>query len=178
MFLWFVGGSFVGVWAVLQDPAVDYRVVMLGAVLPDLLDAPFGGARIAHTLLASAVVLLAVMAATRGRRPLRRRLLGLPIGMLLHLVLDGMWTDPRVFWWPLRGSLAASNLPSLAHPIALTAAEEVLGAAALAWAWFRFGLSDRQRRARFWRTGRLAPDAGPRGGTAGFPSSRRRPPDR
>ena len=178
MLLWFVGGSWVAVWAVLQDPAVDYRLVMLGALLPDVIDAPFGGIRYAHTLVASAAVLAVVMVATVGKRRLRRRLLGVPIGMLVHLVLDGVWTDARVFWWPFRGwSLAtAGRLPSLAHPVGVTVAEEIAGALALVWCWVRFGLADPGRRSRFLRTGRLAPELGPRGGTAGLPSPRRRPP--
>jgi hypothetical protein len=180
LFLWFLGGSWVVVWAVLQDPAVDYRLVMLGALLPDVIDAPLGGAREAHSLVGSAVVLVLVMAVTVGRRRLRRRLLALPIGMLVHLVLDGIWTDTRVFWWPFRGwSLAhAGALPSLAHPIALTVVEEVAGAAALGWCWVRFGLRDRDNREHFVRTGHLPRTAGPAGGTAGLPSPRRRPPRR
>jgi hypothetical protein len=176
--LWFIGGSWVAVWAVLQDPAVDYRLVVLGALLPDAVDGPIGGVRYAHTLAAGVVVLLAVMLATVGRRRLRRRLLAVPIGMLIHLILDGMWTDARVFWWPFQGwSLAgAGRLPSLGHPVAVTVAEEVAGAIALWWCWVRFGLADPDRRTRFVRTGRLAPDVGPRGGTAGMPSPRRRPP--
>jgi hypothetical protein len=164
MLLWFVGGSFVGVWGVLQDPAVDYRLVMLGALLPDVVDAPLGGVRVAHTLLASAALLVVVMAGTRGRRRLRRRLLGLPIGALVHLVLDGMWTDARVFWWPFQGSSLANagSLPSLAHPLGLTVVEEVAGAVALLWCWRRFGFADPARRSRFLRTGRLAPDLRPR----------------
>lgn len=176
MLLWFLGGAWVCVWMVLQDPAVDYRLVLVGAVLADLVDGPFGGVRVAHTLLASVTVLFAVMLLTAGRRGLRRRLLGLPIGMLVHLVLDGMWTDARVFWWPMRGwSLAhAGGLPSLAHPWPVTLIEEVCGAAALAWCWWRFRLGERARRARFVRTGRLGRDLGPRGGTAGLPSPDRR----
>src|SRR5260370_214524 len=45
MFLWFLGGSGVVVGGVLQDPAVAYRLVILGAVLSDGVDAAFGGAR-------------------------------------------------------------------------------------------------------------------------------------
>jgi len=180
LFLWFLGGSWVVVWAVLQDPAVDYRLVMVGALLPDVIDAPLGGARVAHTLTGSAIVLVLVMVVTVGRRRLRRRLLALPIGMLVHLVLAGVWTNTRVFWWPFRGwSLAhAGAMPSLAHPIALTGLEELAGAAAIGWCWVRFGLGDGATRQHFVRTGHLPREAGPPGGTAGFPSPRRRPPDR
>jgi hypothetical protein len=189
MLLWFAGGSWLLIWAVLQDPAVDYRLVMAGALLPDAIDGPFGGIGGAHSLAVSVAVLLVVMVATIGRRRLRRRLLALPMGMLVHLALDGVWTTTRVFWWPVKGwSLAgAGRLPSLAHPVAVTVVEELVGAAALAWCWTRLGLTDRDRRTRWLRTGRLAVETGPRGGTAGLPSRRggrsgpradRRPPPR
>jgi hypothetical protein len=175
MLLWFLGGAWVLVWAVLQDPAVDYRLVMLGALLPDLVDALLGGTRFAHTLVASVGLLTVVMLATIGHRSVRRRLLGLPIGTLVHLVLDAVWTDARVFWWPAKGwSLAhAGALPSLRHPAAVTVVEELCGAGALAWCWARFRLREPARRTVFVRTGRVGRDLGPRGGTAGLPSPRR-----
>ena len=36
MLLWFAGGAALIVWVVFKDPSIDYRLVMLGAVLPDL----------------------------------------------------------------------------------------------------------------------------------------------
>ena len=57
MLLWFAGGAFVAVLLVFRSPALDYRAVMLGSLLP-LLDLPFGGARFAHTLLAPVLVLV------------------------------------------------------------------------------------------------------------------------
>jgi len=177
VFLWFVGGALVCVWAVLQDPAVDYRMVMVGALLPDMVDAPFGAIGIGHTLAASVGLLFTVMVLTVGRRRLRRRLLAVPIGSFVHLLLDGMWTDARVFWWPFRGlSLAhVGALPSFAHPVGLTVAEEVAGALAVVWWWRRFRLSEPDHRSRFLRSGRLGSDLGPRGGTAGLPGPRRQP---
>ena len=172
MVLWFLGGSWLLVWAVLQDPAVDYRLVMVGALLPDAVDGLQGGMRVGHSLAAAAALLAVVMVVTRARRGLRRRLLAVPIGVLVHLVLDGVWTSGRVFWWPFQGwSLAtAGRLPSAGHPLVLGLAEELAGAAALLWCWHRFGLREPARRSRFVRTGRLGADMGPRGGTAGLPS--------
>ena len=72
MFLWFVGGSVVVVWQVFRSPGFDYRMVVLGALLP-LGDAAFGGPRVLHTLLASLLVLTVVMLATRRRRNRSRR---------------------------------------------------------------------------------------------------------
>ncbi len=159
MLLWFAGLSAVAVWQVFRDTAIDYRLVMAGAVLPDVVDAPFGGARALHSVTASAALLALVMVATRGRRAARRRLLAVPVGTFLHLLLDGMWTRSAVFWWPLQGwALAGDGVPSLSRPPALLVAQEVAGAAALVWWWRRFRLGEPERRRTFARTGRLGRD--------------------
>jgi hypothetical protein len=154
VFLWFAGLSVVAVWSVFRDPAFDYRLVVVGALLPDLLDAPFGGARWMHTLLVSVLVLMAVMLTTRNRRGLRRHLLAIPIGMLLHLVLDGMWTETEVFWWPLLGPFEDTPLPVTERGWLLVPME-IAGLAALIWCWSRFGLDDQGRRRLLLRTGRF-----------------------
>jgi len=155
--LWFAGMAIVIVWQIFHDPAIDHRLVVLGVLLPDVVDGPWGGARVMHTVAASASLLAAVMVVSRRRRLLRRQLLALPIGTFLHLVLDGIWTPAGVFWWPFLGwGFHRATLPSAAHPLILTLAEESAGAAALAWVWLRFGLGDRGRRAEFLRTGRFA----------------------
>lgn len=155
MVLWFAGLSFVIVVAVFRDGAIDYRLVMTGALLPDAVDVWFGGARVLHTLVFSAALLGVVMLGTRGHRALRRRLLAVPIGTFLHLVLDGMWADTRTLWWPLAGGPLRARLPSLQRPWGLTLAMELAGAVALVWAWRRFRLGDPVRRSAFVRTGRL-----------------------
>lgn len=158
MLLWFVGLAVVIVWQVFRDPALDHRAVIGGVLLPDVVDGLWGGARLLHTVVASVATLAVVMLATRGRRTLRRRLLALPIGMFLHLVLDGMWATARVFWWPFLGwGLGGRGLPSLEHPVAVTILEEIAGAVAIGWVWVRFGLADRERRWRFLRGGKLEP---------------------
>src|SRR5215218_6160118 len=146
--------SFLAVWVVFHDPAFDHRLVMVGALLPDVVDAPTGGRWIGHTLLASVVTLFGVMLLTRGRRNLRRHLIALPIGMLLHLVLDGMWTDRETFWWPLFGaSLPDRPLPSVERGIG-NFVLEVIGFGILVWAWRRFRMGDRENLRRFLTTGR------------------------
>jgi len=146
------------VWVVFRDPAFDYRMVVVGALVPDLLDAPLGGARIAHTLLGSVAVLTTVMLATRGRRHVRRSLLALPIGMFAHLVADGMWTRTHSFWWPFFGRSLPGRLPGLDHGLAILGLEELVGALLVAWCWNRFGLRDPRVRAAFLRTGHLPRD--------------------
>lgn len=159
MFFWFAGLSFVIVWQVFRDPAVDFRLVMFGSVVPDVVDAVFGGARVLHSLIGSVALLAIVMVCTRRRRKLRRRLLAVPIGTFLHLALDGMWTNARVFWWPFLGwSFHAAALPSIHRPAPLLAGEEAIGAFALGWCVVRFRLGEPERRRTFVRTGRLGRD--------------------
>lgn len=158
MLLWFVGTALVAVWFVFRDPAIDHRVLIAGALLPDAVDAPFGGARIAHTVAASAGLLLVVMLATRGRRHARRRWLALPIGTFLHLAADAAWGNSKSFWWPFLGGHLSGRLPSLDHGVAVAVIEEIVGAAAIVWWYRRVGLSEPAARATFWRTGRLPRD--------------------
>jgi hypothetical protein len=154
LFFWFVGVGWLLVVAVFQSPALDYRLVMLGSVVP-LADAVTGGRWILHTLLASVGVLALVMLATQHRRLIRRRWLGLPIGMFVHLVLDGSWTDTNVFWWPAFGrSFGHQPLPEFDRG-GLLLLMELAGIAALAHGWNRFGLRDPGARARFLQTGQL-----------------------
>lgn len=163
MILWFVGMAVVAVWVVFRDPAIDLRLIVAGALLPDVVDgllsfAGISGPWPAHTLVASAGLLVGVMLATRGRRLLRRRLLALPIGSLLHLVFDGAWTDTSVFWWPVLGThVGAQALPSVERG-AVNVVLELIGLAALAWAWTRFQLNEPERRRQLLRTGRVGRD--------------------
>lgn len=157
MAIWFVGFSIVLVWVVFQSPALDVRVVALGALVP-LLDGVTGGPWVLHTLLGSVGALAVVMAATRGRRRLRRALLGIPIGMFLHLVLDGVWADGELLWWPFLGRGAFDgSLPELDRPVGVLVLMELAGVAALAWAHRAFGLDDPARRRELKASGRLRP---------------------
>ena len=158
MVLWPAGMAVVIVWSVFRDPAIDYRLVVAGALLPDLADGPLGGARLLHTLAFSVVLLMAVMLATRRHRHARRRWLAVPIGTLVHLLLDGMWTRTHTFWWPVFGWHLGGRLPAVDHGPVVLALEELVGAGALVWCWRRFGLADPTRRATFLRSGRLPRD--------------------
>ena len=64
MLLWYVFGAIFGVWNVFQSPGLDFRLIAAGALLPELIDLPFGAQAYAHTLLAATVVLVATMLAT------------------------------------------------------------------------------------------------------------------
>jgi hypothetical protein len=153
VFVWFAAASVAIVWAVFQSPAIDYRMVMLGSVL-GVVETPFGPGPF-HTLLLPTIVLGVVMLATRGRRLLRRQLLGLPIGMYLFVVLDGGWTNAEVFWWPALGwSFPDVEAPIVARGV-WSLVLELIGIGLAAWSWQRFGLSDPDRRHRFVTTGQL-----------------------
>ena len=159
MVLWFAGLSIVLVWAIFRDPAIDYRLVVAGALVPDAIDLITGGAGPMHALPTSVALLFGVMLATRSRRVLRRRLLAVPIGTFIHLVLDGMWKRTEVFWWPFFGtSFAGTPLPTTTRSALTILAMEIVGAIALLWAWRRFRLFEPERRSKLIRTGRLGRD--------------------
>jgi hypothetical protein len=154
--LWFAGLSFVLVVAVFRDAALDERLVMAAATVPAVLDLTVGGVRPLHTLAFPIGLLTVVMVGTIGRRPLRRRLLALPIGAFMNLVLDGMWSSTRLIAWPLGGlSFGDEQLPTLGRPWPLRLAMELAGLAALWWCVHRFRLLEPQNRERFLHSGRL-----------------------
>ena len=156
MLLWFAGLSFVLVVAVFRDAALDERLVMGAACLPAVLDLALGGVRLLHTLVFPIAVLTVVMLATIGRRPLRRRLLAIPIGFFMNLVLDGMWSSKRLIVWPLAGvSFGDEPLPTLHRSVVLKVLMELAGTGALAWQVSRFRLLEPVNRERFLRQGRL-----------------------
>jgi hypothetical protein len=155
MILWFLGLSVAFVWFVFRSPALDYRLVMLGSVLP-VGEVVLGGPRLLHTLVAPVAVLGVVMLATQKRRLVRRRWICLPIGMMMHIALDGIWARTEVFWWPFFGlDFGAGGLPELGHSLAVTLVMELVGAAALAWCYVTFGMRDQENRRVFLRTGHL-----------------------
>ena len=155
MFFWFLGTAVVTVWFVFRDPAFDYRLLLVGAVLPALVDAAFGGARVLHSVTFCVVLLAVLMLATPGRKPIRKMLLGLPIGLLLHLVFTGAWTNATVFWWPFFGW----SFDDAPHPIAArgwwNVPLEAIGLGLCWWVVDRAQLRDPERRAWFRRTGQL-----------------------
>ena len=161
MFFWFIGPSVLIVWAVFGSPAADYRLVALGSVIP-LAELPLGGPRLLHSLTGAALALALVMLGARGNRLRQRQLLGIPIGMLLHLVLDGAWADTHAFWWPFLGfEWSTSDLPELGRALPLTLLLEAIGLAACWWGYRRFRLAEPDRRTVFLQTGRVGRDITP-----------------
>lgn len=158
MVLWFAGLSWLLVWRVFRSPAVDYRLVVLGALLP-LTDRLVGHPTPLHTVAGAVVGLALVMVVARGRRLAQRQWLGVPIGLFAHLLLDATWADTDLFWWPVSGaSLGALEIPEGGWPLALGLVLEGIGLAVLVGLWIRLGLTEPEHRDRFRHTGHLARD--------------------
>lgn len=155
MLIWFAVLAPIIVAEIFRSPMVDYRLVALGAVLP-VAEVAVGGPRLLHTLLAPVVVMTLVMAATVGRRLVRRRLLGVPIGLFLHLGLDATWADRDLFWWPVFGaSVRRDVVPELDRPLLVILILEGLGLLAARWAWRRYDLDRASNRRRLVAMGHL-----------------------
>lgn len=161
MILWFAGTSFLAVWLVFKEPAIDHRLVIAGALLPDAVDGLTGGPWVMHSVVGSVLLLVVVMFGTVGRRLLRRQLLALPIGTFLHLVFDGAWASTDAFWWPFSGRFGDGSLPSIERGVAVDVVLELAGLAVLVWAYRRFRLEEPARRSTFVRSGRLGRDLVP-----------------
>ena len=106
------GGSrsrLIGKSSQVSSPAfwVDYRLILLGSMLPDIIDKPLGvwlhlsGRAIAHTMVFSVVLVAAALTLFAWRRSVG--LLCLAFASVIHLVLDQMWLTPRTLFWPAYG---------------------------------------------------------------------------
>ncbi|MFM7493897.1 MAG: hypothetical protein ACKO2A_08320, partial [Acidimicrobiaceae bacterium] len=104
MLFWFVATAIWSVWFVFRDPKFDYRLVAIAALIPDLIDGLRGSVGPLHSVVTSIAVLFAIMLATAGRKPSRQRLLAIPIGMFIHLIFDGAFSNAETFWWPFMGA--------------------------------------------------------------------------
>ena len=153
--LWFIATSVLAVRFVFRDPRFDYRLLIVGALVPDLVDVWFGGARLFHTLVFSVALMVGIMAFTRRGSARRRRVLPLAIGTFLHLVFDGAFANTKVFWWPFGGtSFDGARLP-VAERGWINLVFELLGLVGIIWLMRVNGLDDRARRARFMAEGEL-----------------------
>lgn len=170
MILWHAGVAAVIVYVTLGRRHIDYRFIVLGAVLPDLVDAILSpifewpaGRGIAHSLTAAVAVTVAITVFLRGG--LRQRAFGVGVGWLLHLVADGMWDAPKTFLWPVAGTgfAASPRAPYswglFTDPLAHlgTWIGELVGLAIVAWFVVAFRLHDPDRRNLFLRDGLLRP---------------------
>lgn len=169
MLFWTVGVTCAVIFVTLGRRRIDYRVVILGSLLPDLIDKPLGRILIprletshvvGHTLLLSLTLLFGIQLFMRGDRA--RRWFVLPMAVMIHLALDGMWNEPRVLYWPLFGlqfppfhvgSYWLFVLARLREPI--TIVQELVGLGILLYMAWAYRLFDRDIFRRFMRDGLL-----------------------
>jgi hypothetical protein len=86
---------------------LDYRMVIIGSMLPDIIDKPlfllfgdsgsFTGRSHAHTLL------FAMLFFSAGILSRKSWLLTLALANFTHLVLDSIWGSPYTLLWPFLG---------------------------------------------------------------------------
>jgi len=152
---------------------IDYRFLLVGAILPDLIDKPIGdyifydafqnGRIFAHTIL---FVLLLTAVAVYVERKYRFAGMGvLALGAIAHLAEDQIWNSPRTVLWPLLGwefpkyelsDYSGYIWYQLTHnPSAYV--PEIIGLIIIAGFVWRFELYRPERVMAFVRTGRLAP---------------------
>ncbi len=94
-----------------SPPSIDYRLVALGGLVPDLIDKPlswvlfpgtFPDSHIyGHTLLLPLVLIIAGLITARSGD---LRLLALGFGCLTHPLVDPVILYPRTLFWPLLGT--------------------------------------------------------------------------
>lgn len=175
MLLWHLGATTALTRYAFRDEKMDLRFLLLGAVLPDLIDTPVGllffdslqSVRlIAHSLPLAALLMTSIVLSTRRGRP-RKRWMPVAIGVLVHLFLDAMWADPETLWWPLLGlDFSKANAATLSDLVAETLgnwwvwAGELAGLAYLILLAKRSGLQTTEARRHFIETGRVSAPIG------------------
>lgn len=94
-----------------DNTPIDYRAVLVAAVLPDIIDKPIGAILfrstfhnsriIAHTLLFSLILILIGYIRVKKRK--KNTVLITGVCCIIHLILDSMWHYIDILFWPLYG---------------------------------------------------------------------------
>lgn len=147
---------------------VDLRLLLIGSLVPDIIDKPIGmfffretfsnGRIFGHSLLFLAIIIFTGIYLYKHRR--KTWLLVLSFGTFMHLALDQMWRNPHTLLWPVYGFTFEKGdigdwIPGLIHALRtepVVYVPELLGLAILVW--FIWSLVRRRRVIgflRFWR---------------------------
>lgn len=98
-------------WFASLSRYLDIRFLIIGSLLPDIIDKPVGqylfretfnnGRIFSHSLLFLVIISAAgfILHKTKGQV----WLLSLAVGTLAHLILDEMWLAPQALFWPFMG---------------------------------------------------------------------------
>ncbi len=137
MLFWFAGTAAASVRFIFLDPWFSYRYLIVGALLPDVVDVWLGHAGPFHSFVTSVAFLIIAMLVSMGSRPRRKRFLAGVIGMFMHLVFDGAFLDTTMFWWPFSGlDFGTDPIPSVDRGW-WNLLFEVAGILLCAWTWRR-----------------------------------------
>lgn len=164
-----------GVAALLQQnhsrlARLDYRLLAVAALAPDLLDKPLAvlvftqahtSQLIAHSLVPHLALLVMALL-------LWRKLLPYALAFNGHLLADRMWHHTESFWWPFFGPTTFWEYKFMNTPQAMARVYldivtrypqvwvvELAGLLVLVWFGYRFRLYRRARLSHFCRTGRV-----------------------
>ncbi len=101
----------VSSWLTSLTGRIDVRLLLVGAMLPDIIDKPIGqfffrdifnnGRIFSHTLLF--ILVISIIGLFLYRKFNNSGLLVISFGSFMHLVLDEMWLTPSTLLWPLTG---------------------------------------------------------------------------
>ena len=136
-------------WLTSLVTRIDIRLLLVGSLLPDIIDKPVGqfffretfsnGRIFCHTLLFLVVVTIAGI--YLYRRYSKTWLIAFSFGTLTHLILDQMWRTPQTLFWPLLGLTferadITNWIPNIFHALLtdpVVYLPELVGAVILTW---------------------------------------------
>ena len=156
-------------WFASLSRYVDIRLLLVGSLLPDIIDKPLGqyffretfdnGRIFSHTLLF--IILISAVGFFLYKRRRQVWMLALAAGSFLHLVLDEIWNTTATLFWPLMGftfekieltGWASNILRSLLSEPAVYI-PEAIGLAILLW--FGLTLAARKKAGAFIKYGEI-----------------------
>ena len=92
---------------------IDMRLVLIGSLLPDIIDKPVGlyflketfsnGRIFCHTLLFLIIITILILGLFIFKFYRKSWALMFSFGTLTHLIFDQMWRTPQTLFWPLYG---------------------------------------------------------------------------
>jgi len=98
-------------WPIYLGKSLDVRILLIGSLLPDIIDKPIGqfffketfrnGRIFSHTLLFLIIITAAGLYVFKAHK--KSWLFVLSFGTFMHLLLDQMWESPETLFWPLFG---------------------------------------------------------------------------
>jgi inner membrane protein len=98
-------------WFASLSRYLDIRWLLVGSLLPDIIDKPIGqylfkdtfnnGRIFAHTLLF--LIIISAVGIYLYKQKRWTWMLALSAGTFMHLILDEMWQTPQTLFWPLLG---------------------------------------------------------------------------